>query len=73
MENVNGIVIGEITSKMVIVYDGREQYSWISVNSLSDQEAKEKANKWVQGEKKEMGQILFHRLYPDDKWNLRIY
>jgi len=72
-DNVHGIVIGEITTKHVILYDGREQHSWIDIKLSSDREAKEKTEKWVQEKKNEMGQMLFDRLYPDDKWELRVY
>jgi len=71
-DNVRGIVIGEITTKHIILYDGREQHSWIG-KLASDREAKEKVNKWIEEKKIELGQILFSRLYPDNKWELRIY
>jgi len=72
-ENVRGIVIGEITTKHIILYDGREQHSWIGVKLSSDKDARETLNKWIKEKRKEMGQALFNRLYPDDKWELRIY
>ena len=69
---VNGIVIGEISAKYILLYEDREQFSWTDI-SLSNFEAKEKANKWIQDKKEELGKMLFNRLYPDNKWELRIY
>ena len=69
----NGIVIGEITTKHVILYDDREQHSWTGIKLLSDRVAKERSNKWIGEKREEMGQVLFNRLYPDDKWELRVY
>lgn len=71
-EIVNGIVIGEISAKYVILYDKREQHSWTDV-TLSREDEKKKANEWIQEQKNELGQMLFDRLFPDDKWELRIY
>lgn len=73
MENVNGIVIGEITTKYVILYEEREQHSWTGIKLSSDREAKEKSNKWIQEKREELGQMLFNKIYPNDKWELRIY
>lgn len=72
-ENVHGIVIGEITTKHVILYDDREQHSWTDVKVSSGRAAKEKSNKWIQEKKEKMGQVLFNQIYPNDKWELRIY
>ena len=71
-DNVRGIVIGDVSTKYVILYGGREQYSWTEKTLLRAEE-KAKANKWIEEKKKELGQEEFNRLYPDDKWGLRIY
>lgn len=71
-DETNGIVIGEITTKHVILYDGRKQFSWTGELS-SDWKVKEISNQWIKEKKEELGRMLFNRLYPDDKWELRIY
>lgn len=73
IDNVRGIVIGEITTKHIILYDGRQQYSWIGIKLSSDKAAREALNEWIKEKRKEMGQVLFSHLYPDNKWELRIY
>ena len=72
-ENVRGIVIGEITTTHVILYDDREQFSWVGIKVSSDREAIAKTEKWIEEKKEEMGQMLFNKVYPDNKWELRIY
>jgi len=72
-DETNGIVIGEITSTYVILYDNRKQFSWTGKKQSSDQGGREEANKWIKEKKEELGQMLFNKIYPDDKWELRIY
>ena len=73
MDNVNGIVIGEITTKHIILYDDREQHSWTGIKLSSGREAIAKTETWIREKKEEMGKALFNQVYPDDKWELRIY
>ena len=68
----NGIVIGELSAGYRILYDDREQHRWTD-KQMTDREAKEEAEKWLAGQKQEIGKLIFKQIYPDNKWELRIY
>ena len=71
-DDVNGIVIGgnPAEKQCRIYYEDRQQHQFYSTR---DSEAKEKAESWIEQQKQELGQMLFNRIWPDDKWELRIY
>lgn len=69
-DETNGIVIGELTASYRIYYDNRKQHEWTD-RLMSDRKAKEKAQKWINKQKEE-GEMLFNRLYPEKKWEIKI-
>ena len=68
-DETNGIVIGEIEKTGKLFYDNREQRKFYGKN---DREIIAEGKKILDTIKQENGN-LFKKIYPDEKWEVRIY
>lgn len=71
-DDVNGTVIGSITTSIGgLYYDGRKQGK--TFYAQSDDELIRLSNEQLEKIKLENGEFVFKLIYPEEKWEIRIY